>query len=56
MPGSRTKVLKDHIVEMYEKIIVKKVVFVCGDSNSDLLNQHWHKGPIYFINTMFSVG
>ncbi len=44
------------MIELYEKIINKKVVFVCGDFNIDLLNPQGHMGTTDFINTMYSIG
>ena len=37
-PECGIEILKEQMIDLYEKIINKKTVFVCGDFNIDLLN------------------
>ena len=55
-PVCGIEILKEQMIDLYEKIINKKTVFVCGDFNTDLLNPQGHTGTTDFINTMYSVG
>ncbi|KAL7396416.1 hypothetical protein ABVT39_005480, partial [Epinephelus coioides] len=41
-PVSGIEILKEQMIDLYEKIINKKTVFVCGDFNTDLLNTQGH--------------
>ena len=55
-PTCGIEILKEQMIELYEKITNKKIVFVCGDFNVDLLNPQGQIEITDFINTMYSIG
>lgn len=54
-PASCVDIFKDQSVELYKKIINRKIVFVYGNININLFNPHGHEETTDFINTMNSV-
>uniref|UniRef100_A0A8C6LAH3 Reverse transcriptase domain-containing protein n=1 Tax=Nothobranchius furzeri TaxID=105023 RepID=A0A8C6LAH3_NOTFU len=55
-PGSCVEMFMEKIVDMYDDIINRKMCFVCGDFNIDLLNPQMQNANTEFINSMFSLG
>ena len=55
-PGSCIDSFNDKIINMYDKKIDKKMIFVCGDFNIDLLKSHDHGKTKFFIDTLYSLG
>lgn len=53
-PGSNIDTLKNWIEENLQKQ-TKKIMFICGDFNIDLLNPCKHKRTEEFINTLYNL-
>lgn len=54
-PDSSIEVFKDWVEDMYTSNN-QKILFICGDTNIDLLKSSNHKMTEEFINTMYSIG
>ena len=52
-PGSCIDTFRDLLMGMYDKITNKKMLFVCGDTNIDLLSEN--NTTTEFINSMYSM-
>ena len=52
-PGSCTESFSDLLMAMYDNISNKKMVFLCGDTNIDLLSEN--NATTEFINSMYSM-
>lgn len=55
-PGSCIDTFRDQMVGMYSRLNNRKMLFVCGDFNIDLLNQQCQRNMFEFINSMYSLG
>jgi len=53
-PGSCIDTFREKIEELYNRHNNKKILFVCGDFNVDLLNPQQHNSTTEFINSMYS--
>lgn len=53
-PGSCVDTFREKIEELYNRHNNKKILFVCGDLNIDLLNPQQHNSTTEFINSMYS--
>lgn len=53
-PGSCIDIFREKIEELYSRHNNKKILFVCGDFNIDLLNPQQHNSTTEFINSMYS--
>ena len=53
-PGSCVDTFEKKLAELYNYTSSKKMLFVCGDFNIDLLNPHEHNATTEFINSMYS--
>ena len=54
-PGSCIETFTEALVGLYDSINNKKMAFVCGDFNIDLLNPLYHNTITEFINAMYSM-
>lgn len=55
-PGACIDITKDPLIHMFDRIVGRKKVFLCGDFNVDLLNPQGHKGTSELIYVMHSLG
>lgn len=55
-PGSNIDMFNGKITEIFSNNNNKKMVFICGDFNIDLLNPQEHNKTTEFINLMYSIG
>lgn len=53
-PGSNIEVFTEWIEQMFSKVD-RKSLFLCGDTNIDLINPNNHKATDDFITTMYSM-
>uniref|UniRef100_A0A3B3C2G3 Reverse transcriptase domain-containing protein n=1 Tax=Oryzias melastigma TaxID=30732 RepID=A0A3B3C2G3_ORYME len=54
-PGSCIDMFREKLFELYEGLNNRKMIFVCGDINIDLLNPLEQTAITEFINTMYSM-
>lgn len=54
-PGSCPNIFNEKMMEMYGKINDRKMVFVCGDFNIDLLDPNENKTNRDFMDIMYSL-
>lgn len=54
-PGSCNDTFREKLVDLYQGLNEKKLVFICGDINIDLLNPLEQTTITDFVNTMYSL-
>lgn len=54
-PGSCIKMFTEEMLKMYNPINNKKMTFICGDFNIDLLNPTVNSAITDFVHTMYSI-
>ena len=55
-PGSPLEIFNESLDSCLNSIVSKKVIYICGDFNVDILKSDTHPGTRYFVDTMFNLG